>query len=335
MRARSPSSLGGLLATVVVLSGCDLPTEAPIFEQTWALPLSESVVAAEDIAPASLTPVAGGFAVSVDPADWNETLGPMCGAPCQALNGLVAPVPAFRDTLARAAGFPAEMALIHVASSAIDVLITNQLGFDPTENGGFVLIEALDASGGLLGSSLLDGSTGLPNGTTRSLNFTLRPGPFRGAFRVIVNVVGGQTALIDTSGTLTVQSNATSMVVTGARLTSISETFSFSPDVLDIEVSDGIREGLQSGTIQLAVANPWGISLSGYLDFGSVRKSLSIPSASTSSVRLEFSGQELQSMLGGNGVAFSGTATATGTDVEIFLSDKLRLAPTLFVVVQP
>lgn len=335
MRARSPSSLGGLLAAVVVLSGCDLPTEAPIFEQTWALPLSESVVAAEDIAPASLTPVAGGFAVSVDPADWNETLGTMCGAPCQALNGLVAPVPAFLDTLSSTAGLPADIGLVHVAESSVYVLVTNALGFDPTENGGSVRVQALDASGGLLGSSTIDGSTGLPDGTSQAVTFTLGEGPFDGTFLVVVDVPGGQSALIDTSGTLTVQATTTSLVVRGARLTTISQSVAFGPDGLDIDVGDGIREGLQSGAVELAVTNPWSVSLNGYLDFGPVRKTLAIPAAAASAVRLDFSGAELQSMLGGSSVTLVGSATADGTNVDIFVSDELRLAPTLFIVVQP
>lgn len=323
-----------LLTGSLLTAGCDVPTEPPILEQTWAVPLPETSITAADVAPSFLIPVSGGFEVAVSPVVSSTDLGTLCGAACDALSGLAAPVPSFSTTIDSNFDLPAGLNVARVGSAAVNVSVTNNLGFDPTENGGTISLEVLGPGGAVVASTTFDTSQGLPSGTSLQAPFPIGSIDFAGQFRAVVNVPGGQTALIDPSGSLSVSAAFTSLIVTGGELGSINEAFSFGPETFESDLGDEVLSRLESGVVELIVANPWGVSVNGVLTLGPISKSIVIPSGASSTVRLDFSRFELQQLFGFGAFNLAGSATATGTSVEIDVADALSLKPTFFIVIR-
>jgi len=57
------------LIVLAVLSGCEYPTEAPIFDVRWVVPIEETSISVVDLLPATgaVTVVGTNFDVAVDP----------------------------------------------------------------------------------------------------------------------------------------------------------------------------------------------------------------------------------------------------------------------------
>lgn len=324
-----------ILAGCLLFLACDLPTEAPIVEQTWAVPLPEISVTAADVAPTFLVPVPSGFDVALDPVVAASNLGTLCGAACDTLNGLVAPVPAFTGIVGSNFDLPADLIVAYVRSGVIDVSVTNNMGFDPTENGGTVSLEVVGPTGMVVASTTFDASQGFPTGSSLQTTLLLGSLDFDGDVRTVIDVPGGQTSLIDSAADLSVSASFTSFTVTGGQLGSLDETFIFGPEAFEIDLGDQILENVQGGFVEFKIANPWGATVSGSLDFGPVSKPILIQTAASSTVRLDFSESELREMLRPTSVSLTGVGTASGTSIEIDASDLLSLKPTFFFVIRP
>ncbi|MEX2466418.1 MAG: hypothetical protein WD995_05880 [Gemmatimonadota bacterium] len=336
----SPRALLSAAGAIVILSGCDVPTEPPLIQQDWMVEVDETSLSVEELLPSSVTVAGDNFEVSVDPVGAIETLGGLCGADCEAVNGTVAPVPPFEGDFTATQVLPDEVVSADVAGGSIDVAITNGFTFDPLENGGTIVIEiADDATGVTLGEIVLDGATGdalLPT-TTVTRTLQLSSGTVTGALRAVasVNVPGGQTALIDVSDVIEVTATVNSFLVSSVTLNVDDRTVSFEEQAIDFEdIDTDITDRIVEGSIVLDVTNPFGVSVDGFIDIGTTSKSFSIDGSASSVVPLTYTGDELRSFIGQPNVTFSGSGTASGTDVTIQPNQEMAVRATLAITLE-
>jgi hypothetical protein len=329
----SPRALFATAAAILTLSACDVPTEPPMFEPRWIVPINETSLSVSELLPVGVAVSADAFDVSVDPVSTIETLGNLC-PDCAAVDGMTEPVPPFNGSFASTQGLPADVGSAEVSGGSIDIEILNGFSFDPLDNGGSVTISiADDLTGQVLGELVLENPTDdlTPNvPVVRSM--TIQAGFITGPIRATttVDAPGGQEALIDVSDeiyvTATVQSLLVSSVTVdvGSRSVTLDEQEVGLQDI-DQEVADRIIEG----TIILDVDNPFGVGLEGTIEIGGTSKALSISSASTSTVTLSYTGDELRSFIGQPNVRFSGSGVANGDAVTIQPGQVMLLDATL------
>ena len=291
----------GMLALATTSVACDIPTEPPILEQRWVLPLNVVTLGQEQLLPPSVAIAGDSYDVDVAPVSFSETLGALCG-PCAAQNGLTVPTPPYSGSFVSTDDLPADVEAAVVVSGSVDVTITNNMGFDPLFGGGTVTITVGSAGGGPpLGTLTLDGTTEtLPDGSVTLRTLTLGGGTVTGALEtsVTVNHMGGQVTTIDTGATVSVSTVTTSLLIGEATVAIDGLTASLTEESLGVEdISDDIIESIQHGSVLLDVTNPFGVSFDGTLIVGGVMKTVSITGAASSTVEIPFTGGELQSIL--------------------------------------
>jgi len=325
-------------AAVVVcllLVGCDVPTDPPILEQRWVVPIEETALSVDEFLPSGVTIVGSNFSVSIDPFLATSSLATMCPA-CTALNGLTVPLPAFSTSLSASKTLPADVFAATIASAEVAVAVQNGLSFDPIAGGGSLTITISDGQGGTtLGEVVVTGATMSPGGTlTRTVSIGASSIGATLFASVEVVSVGGQVALIETSEQVTVTATTTSLLASSATVDVGTQFVEFDPEELDVEdIGSDVVKQIQEGSIVLDITNPFGVSIEGSIVIGTeqnpVTKSLSIGSGSTSSVTITYTNAELRQWLGQPGVTFSGSGTATGGSVTVSPSDELTIDITL------
>ena len=82
-------------AGCLLFAGCEYPTDLPIVEQRWIVPIEETTLSVEQLLPTGVEVSGSDFSVSIDPFSTSQALGNLCPA-CVALNGLTASPPRSR-----------------------------------------------------------------------------------------------------------------------------------------------------------------------------------------------------------------------------------------------
>src|SRR3989304_1201244 len=135
------------LAGLAALAACDVPTEAPIVEQRWILPVDNTTISVSELLPTGVTVSGNNFAVTVGAFNTSKSLGDLCPG-CAPLNGLTAPVPAFDGTFTLSRAPPADVASATVVSGSALIAVQNGFGFDPLAGGGTTAVTPPDGPGG-------------------------------------------------------------------------------------------------------------------------------------------------------------------------------------------
>jgi len=318
------------LAGALLLGACDIPTEAPIIEQRWVIPVEETSLGVDELLPPGVTVVGGNFSVSVDPFATNETLNALC-ASCGALNGLAAPVPAFTGSFTVSSGLPADVSAAVIASGAISMQIQNGFSFDPLAGGGTLTVTLSDGQGGAqLGQTVFSGT--LPPNSTTTQSIALSSATIGSTFfaSIAVTSPGGQVATINTSEQLTATATTTSLLVSSVTVNVASRSVDIDAVDLDVEdIDSDLTDHIVSGSVILDVVNPFGVSISGTINIGPTTKSLAISANGTSQVMISYTREELQSFLGQPNVQFSGSGTASGGLVRVSPGQEMSIEATL------
>src|SRR5690349_12604855 len=89
---------GAVLALSAASAGCEFPTEAPIFESRFVLPVENTTLSVSELLPTSLTNNGTAFGLALDPASISRTLGQLCPA-CVPFNGQSVPYPGFTGSI--------------------------------------------------------------------------------------------------------------------------------------------------------------------------------------------------------------------------------------------
>jgi len=318
------------LAGALLLGAWDIPTEAPILEQRWVIPVEKTTLGVDELLPDGVTVVGSNFSVSVDPFTNNETLNILC-ASCGALNGLSTPVPAFNGSFSLSGGLPADVSATVISSGAISIQIQNGFSFDPIAGGGSLTVTLRDGPGGAqLGQTVFSGS--LPANGTTTQSIAISSATIGATFFASIDVTspGGQVATMDISERLTATATTTSLLVSSVTVNVASQAVDLDPVDLDVEDIDAdLTNHIISGSVILDVVNPFGVSISGTINIGPIAKSLAISANGTSQVTISYTGEELRSFLGQANVQFSGSGTASGGSVTVSPGQEMSIEATL------
>src|SRR5690606_20086174 len=265
-------TLVAIAAACASFAGCDIPTEPPVLEQRWILPVDDATMSVDELLPAAVTVLGDAWDVSVDPTSADESLGVLC-PDCAVLDGQVAPVPPFQGSCSNGQSLPSDVVAAEVVGGSVDLTITNGLSFDPLEGGGTLTIGIADEDTGvLLGQVELDGDTmTLAPGSITPLTLELSPGTVTGGLTVTADVdaPGGMLAPIDTNEQIVVEVAVTSLRVGSLTVNVQSRTVTLDEEALDLEdIDEDIASHIASGAVILDVDNPFGVSVDGWLGIG-------------------------------------------------------------------
>ena len=327
-------------AGAVILSGCELPTEAPLLQQRWILPVEETTLGVDQLLPSGVSVIGGDFAVTVDPFTTTETLGDLCTL-CAVLNGTTALVPPFNWTFTTSQTLPADVSSVLITSGSIAIAIQNGFSFDPLSGGGTLTITLTDGLGGAeLGKTVVDGASGsLSPGATTNTTLTIAPGSVVSTLFVssVIDAPGGATTLIDTSDLLTITATPTAILVGSVTMNVANRSVNVDPISLNVGGLDSsATDRIQQGSVILDVVNPFGVAVSGTVFIGAAPpKSLSIGSGATSQATISYTGVELRSFLGQQNVTFSASGTVTsGGDITVRPGQEMTIEVTVDLILE-
>jgi hypothetical protein len=304
---------------LAVLGACEYPTEAPLVDQRWVLPVESSTISVNQLLPGGVTVAGNAFSVNVSAFNTSRTLGELCPS-CAPLQGLPAPVPAFNATFTLTQSLPADVVQATVTSGSVAIAINNGFNFDPLAGGGSVTVTLRNgASGPAVGQTVFTGA--FPAGQTRTQTLTINPGALGSSLvaSTEVNSPGGQVTTIDNNQRLTVTATPSPILVSSARVNVANRSVSFDAVDLDVEdIDSAITDRIQGGSIILEITNPFGVSVAANVSIsrpsgGPLTKPLAIGSGATSTGTLAYTGDELRSFLGKSGVRLTGTGTVSAS----------------------
>lgn len=324
------------------LAACNVPTDLPSIDTQWAFPAEETSVGIGDFLPAevSLTADSSAFLVNFDPIAFSTSLGALCPA-CVAVNGLTVPKPPFLGSFEDLVDFPTEVSAISILSGDVVFEIENQLNFDPLRptSGSFGQLTITitdDADAQVLGTLVVDGAaTPFPGGTTLTRTLALDTATVTGNLvaTVEVNSPVGDPVTIDTSDLVRATVTPMNILVASATIDVAGEDLDLDPRDLDVEdIDEDLEDHILSGAFTLDVVNPFGVGADFQLTisgpgFAPVQKSLSIGTAPTSKVTVDFTLEELTRVLGEPNVTLSGSGTVdpSAGPITVLPGDELVL----------
>ncbi len=318
----------GLLAAAV--SACDIPTEAPQWEQRWIIPADRTTVGVEELLPEDVrvTPDRSAFSVQVDPIDYQESLGSLCAA-CAPLDGQLVPKPAFHGSFHESVDLPEDVEAAEVRTGRVTVVAQNGFSFDPIRppggSPGTLTLSLRDGGPGgiLLDQVVVDGAvTSFAPGAllTRVLEYS---GPVGATLTVVMSVESpaGGTApedriVVRLADQVQITATPQPLEITSALIRVAGRSFDLIATDLDVEdVDQKIVDRVRPGAFLMEISNPWSIgatfdlTVSGPTVASPIIKTATVPAAPSSTVRVEFTEEELRSFLGEPGVMLSGTGT--------------------------
>ena len=327
-----------LLVALAGVAACDIPSSAPILQQTWIVPTDSATIGAATLLPSGVSITAGAtptFIVSTPATVVNTNLGAICSQPaCQSATTVSAPTPAFTSPvglLGSTVNLPAGVSGVTVTGGTLNVVVTNNLGFDPLRPNGvnaapYGQIIVTVSSGTVARTDTIRGSStqGLPNALATTLVVNLPTGVYAGSVSIAISVVvpAGGTASLNRNNafalTSTLQNFGVSqatVVVSGVAVNTAPTSFSLS----DVDLGNQV----QSGAVLLDVSNPFTASAALNLLLAApaqsgeaavnISKPITIPAQPSSSITVALTQSELQSLLGKTGVSIRVTGTASGT----------------------
>lgn len=333
---RRQAPRAALLVLTGLLAACEIPSEAPILQQTWIVPGDSVTVSVAQILPSNVGLNVGGTAFTVTipaPPTFNSTLGTLCGQPaCQSNVTVVAPVPAFTSSgaaLSSTVTFPAGVTAATVSGGTLTLSITNNLGFDPLRTNGasapFGSVAVTITSGATTSTTTFAGaSRTMATGATSVFAVPLPTGVYTGSIAVSLafTVAAGGNASLNASNAISISTSVTGLTLTQATVVVNSDAVNTSPSAFDLEGAD-FADQVESGGLLLDIVNPFTASASmsvviaapAQLGSGavSITKALVIPATPTSTATIDLTKAELQSLLGRSNVTMAVNGTATGT----------------------
>ena len=344
--SRAPLGRVGLLITLAALSGCDVPTTAPLIDVRWVFPIEDQSISVVELLPGNVTVSGGSFQVGVDPFSLDQTLGVLCAA-CGVLNGQNVPTPPFNLVYSDIGTLGTDVVSVVMESGLISLGIQNDLGFDPIRPAaarpGTMTITVYDGdvTGRVLGEVVLDGATdALPNGMLTTIPITLAPGTVTPTILTVIDVnspLGDTNVLINVNNSLDVAVTVGPILVSSATVNVDGLTVDIGEQQLDLQdIDEDIVLNVQTGSLILDVQNPFGVAISLVVEIGgpgivTLQRTLNIGSGPTTSATLSYTGAELQSFLGMPGVFFRGSGTVAGGPATVTPVQVAVLEATLDV----
>jgi hypothetical protein len=298
-----------------------------MLEQRWILPAEDTQLEVDELLPddVSVKPDRSAFTVLADPVSFQESLGSLCPA-CAPADGQVAFKPAFQADFSEKVSLPDEVESAQLSQGRVMVQAENGLTFDPLRPPGgtpgtlSIALRDGGVGGPILAQVLVDGATTsfAPGATlTRTLEYAGSVTPELWVVTTVNSPAGGMDpgdwVLIRLQDQVSVMATPQILEATSAVVDVAGETFELIDTELDVEdLDDELVDRVVSGAIVMEVTNPWAIGASLTLTINGptmaapVVKNLAVPAAPTSTLRVEFSQNELRSFLGEPGIVMTG-----------------------------
>ncbi len=321
------------LAGCLVIAACEVPTDPPLLEQRWVIPIEETTMSVGELLPTGVVVSGNDFSVTIDPFSPSQSLGAACGA-CAAANGLTVPAPAFSDSFNASEDLPADVTAATISAASIEVSISNGFSFDPIAGGGTLMITLSDGQGGAeLGQLTLDGaSDSIPAFGTVTRTLTIGSASIATTLFASVDIVsvGGQVALINTSQQISVTMTTTSLLLSSATVNISNQSVDLETVDLDLgDIDEDLTDRIQYGNVILDVVNPFGVSVAGTLTIGATTKLYSIPSDANSTVIIDYTATELQSILGQDDITMAASGTVSGAMITVRPDDEMLVTASI------
>jgi len=340
---RLRASLG--LVALAVVSACDIPTRAPIYDTEWSVPGKSAQISVNALLPTGVSSMAdnSAFRVAVSPSSSAITrqLGQDCSA-CAAANGFVVPKPSFVGGGATSLTLPTSISSVTLVRDTVTLTISNGYNFDPIRPSatalGYLTIVVTNGST-VVGRDSIDGATSsLAAGATVTRKIPLN-GTINAAsglqFATTLSSPLGDPVAIDMSRTVSVSANLSALFVSQAQVSIANQQVSSSSTDLDLTgVSESVTKRASGGSLQLSIDNPFTVSGNLTLEFtggdGVVTKSVPLAAGSTTPV-VSFTKEELNQLLGHEiTISYSGSVNGSSVMVRpgqtVTVSSRLQVA---------
>lgn len=342
-----------LLMPLAVPAACDLPSEAPIFEQTWVVPADSVSVGVDNFLPAGVALNGGGtaFIVSTPAANINTTLGAVCGQPaCQSAATVNAPVPAFTSApgvLSSSIALPVGVNSASITGGTIAIGISNSLGFDPLRPNGasapYGRLIITVTSGTATRTDTIQGSAaqGIANAATTNLSVTLPTGSYTSTVNLSMSLVvpAGGNANLNASNAINITGQLQNLAVSQALVVVSNRAISTAPSAFDLDGLD-FDDEVQGGALILGIANPFtaagtlNVVINAPAQAGSpsvnIQKTVAISAQPNSSQTVALTRAELVSLIGKSGVTVSTNGTVSGTGA----GNTVTVTPSAQIIVR-
>lgn len=338
-----------LVLAALAVGACDLPTQPPMWEQTWMVAGEAITLGVAEVLPpgVTVTPDGSAFETTVPGTGVVATLGEMC-ADCRAVNGLIVAKPAFSDTLTVSTSLTEALVAASIAGDQFVLDMEHDLSFDPLRPSsaadaerGHLVIE-ISSGGAIVARDSISGNEqAFPAGAPLGAVLPILPVEVTGTLDVIMMIYSpaGDAVEIDTSDSLAVQLLPATITMSQATIEAGAIAVNAVAAELDVTGLDpALVSRVQSGALRLEIANPFEIQGNLSLDFdvgaGTIRKSLPV-AAGASSVLIEFAGAELQDLLAAGSVPVTagGTLSAPAGTLTLFPDDTLIMESLLELVI--
>lgn len=323
---------GLALAALALLAACDIPSSAPRWQTTWNVPADSTRITVAELLPNGVTVAPGNtaFQVAVSPVSITRTLGQDCGV-CAVANGTTVPKPAFQVSTADTTTLPPDLASATLLDDTLTVQVVNGFDFDPirpsaSANGTLTL--AVTNGVDTLGKLAVTGATAaIPAGATTVFRVPLA-GTVSGAAGIrvalFVDSPAGDPVTIDTASTIGITATVGTFSVSQATVTVFNQTVESPVKAIDLtDVTSDVSDRVAGGTVDLTITNPFGVvgPVTLALDAPNgiqVVKRFQLAADATATTRLDFTADELRSLLGKNvGMTLTGIVSAPSNTVTV------------------
>lgn len=320
-KARMTSAI--LAALLFLPVACEIPTEAPKWDQRWLFPIGSASIPPSELLPEGPwgTDEDQAFFIQFDTFQFFTTLGDLCPE-CVPLWGLQAPKPAFEGVFSGPL-LPEGMVSAEVIRADMTLEIRNGFNFDPIRPDSAVFGEiVLQLRSGGIGGNVLDQATidgrevALPQNTTESVALSFSGTVPEGSV-ALAQIVSpaGSTVRIDITDRATVTVVRDILRVSSAVMEVGGRTFELpAVDLGTGELASELVDRVESGAVELRIVNPWNMSADLLFEiFGPtvappIQKTVTLPASPESVLSVELTAQELQAFLGEPDVKLRGEA---------------------------
>lgn len=266
-RSRRTAAGLALVTGSLAAGACSFPTDAPILEQRWNVPVQSTTIGVAELLPGNVSVSGNAFTITVAaPAPITRTLYQDCPA-CAAANGATIPKPAFTASTATTTSVPSDIAGATLTGGLLTIQVRNGYAFDP-------LRPAAGANGSLT-VRVTNGSTTLGATTVSGATHSLAPGatlgitvPLSGAITgaqpvtvtVEVSSPAGDPVTMTANQSITVTPSITGLTVASAQVRVNARRVTTETELDLSDIDEELADAVDSAWVRLSITNPFAVS---------------------------------------------------------------------------
>lgn len=336
MRSFPPISRAALLGLALGVAGCDIvdlaSSSAPIFEQTWNIPVPGTSISVATLIPPGVTIYntpgvtpddSSAFLFDINNFAIVRRAGDDC-APCNTLHGTNAVKPAFVLTGGNTQPVPQDVISGAVLGGTLTITVTNNLSFDPLfvrtgpppQTQGYMTLVIRSGSLVFGRDSVNGATTPFPAGGQLTRTIALTTGTVTANFTIDITVnspAGDHNEFINANGTVnvaaTLDDNAAppqpTLRVATVTMNVVNRSMaSATGDSLPLDgLDESITDHVVGGELKMTITNPFGVTGNVNVNFGyapslAVTKPLAMPAGVAQERSVTLDQGEIRNLLG-------------------------------------